>query len=55
MSTINTCATCGGPIARRTNVAYSHDEQPNDGPWLHLHAEDWQDNVHEAKPVEVDA
>jgi hypothetical protein len=55
MSTINPCATWGGPIARRTNVAYSHDEQPNDGPWLHLHAEDWQDNVHEAKPVEVDA
>jgi hypothetical protein len=44
------CRWCGGPIARRTNAAYSHDNQPGDGPWLHLHLEDWRDNPHNAEP-----
>jgi hypothetical protein len=41
-----TCVVCAGPIHRRWTLG-DHEKQP----WLHLHDEDWVDNVHHAVPV----
>ena len=47
------CAVCGGLIHQRINVAYGPNDQPEGQPWLHLRAEDWIDNPHNAVPVKA--
>lgn len=58
---MDTCAVCGEPIHRRTNVAHRSDQQDQASiegrPWLHLHGMAYEQrgfDPHDARPIQVE-